>query len=134
MSIGIDLLEKLVDMGPRRRSIEIREGVEFEYFSTPVTLAERGRAQKAAKDDTVEMALQLLVVKAQTKDGQLMFNAGDIATLKHKFPASVSEGLMLQLLQDPEPEEGEAELDMKSSRRGAAKVENTLLSQSDSWI
>jgi len=119
MSIGTDLLKKLVDMGPRRRSIEIREGVEFEYWSTPVTLAERDRASKAAKDGTVEMALHLLVAKAQTKEGQRMFDAGDIAQLKHDFPASVSEGLMVQLLND---EQGE-DLDPKPS--GAASKKTT---------
>ena len=44
----------------------------------------------------------------------------DIGELRNELPASVVEALMLQLLQDAEPEEGDEALDMKSDK-GAAK-------------
>ena len=52
-------------MKPARRSVELPDGSEFEFYMTPLTLAERARAQKQAKsEDATDFALQLLVSKA----------------------------------------------------------------------
>ena len=109
-------------MKATRRAVTLPDGSEFEYFSTPVTLAQRARAQKqAGNDDAVSFALQLLVMMAQDENGQKLFAPGEIAELRNELPASVVEALMLQLLQDAEPEEVAEPLDMKSTNAGAAK-------------
>lgn len=108
MSAATDLLKKLCSMESRLRVAKIRPGVEFEYWSTPVTLAERSRAQKIAKGDTTEMALQLLISKAQDKNGQPMFHAGDIGELRHLIPASVADEILVQLVNDDEEELSQA--------------------------
>ena len=122
MGSALDRLKKSVSMASTRRAVELPDGSEFEFWSTPVTLAERTKAQKMSGggDDAVAFALQLLVAKAQDENGQKMFAPGEIAELRNELPASVVESLMLQLLQEPEAEEDE-KLDMKSTRQRAAK-------------
>jgi len=121
MGSALDRLKKSVSMAASRRAVELPDGSEFEFFMTPLTLAERGRAQKQAKsDDATDFALQLLVAKATDENGQKMFSAGEVAELRNELPASVVEALMLQLLQEPEVEE--ADVDPKSSRTSSRKT------------
>ena len=64
------------------RSVELPDGSSFEFWMTPLTIAERTRAQKQSKtDDATDFALQLLVSKAKDEDGRALFNPGDIAEL-----------------------------------------------------
>ena len=119
MGKALDRLKKAVDMKAQRRSVELPDGTEFEFHMTPLTLAERARAQKQAKsDDATDFALQLLVSKAKDQNGIPLFNPGEIAELRNALPASVVEALMLQLVGEGEEEE-EEELDMKSAESGA---------------
>jgi len=119
---ALDQLKAAVSMKPQRKSIELPNGAEFEYWMTPLTLAERARAQKQAKsDDATEFALQLLVSKAKDENGQPMFAPGEVAELRNALPASVVEALMLQLLADAPKDEEDEELDMKSDEGTAAK-------------
>ena len=100
-------------MKPARRAVELPDGSEFEFWMTPLTLAERTRAQKQAKsDDATDFALQLLVSKARDENNRPLFNVGELAELRNELPASVVEALMLQLI--GEVEEEEEELDLKS--------------------
>ena len=109
-------------MKATRKAVTLPNSEEFEFWSPPITLAQRARAQKlAGNDDATSFALQLLVMLAQDENGQKMFAPGEVAELRNELPASVVEGLMLQLLTDAEPEEGEEEMDMKSPRRSTAK-------------
>ena len=113
MGSALDRLKKSVSMASTRRAVELPDGSEFEFFSAPITLAQRTRAQKMAKtDDASDFALQLLVMMAEDENGQKMFSAGEVAELRNELPASVVEALMLQLLQDAE---GEEEVDPKPS-------------------
>jgi len=122
MSAALERLKKAVSMKPQRKSVELPDGSEFEYFSTPLTLSERARAQKAAgNDDPTSFALQLLVSKATDEAGAKQFNVGDIPELKNMLPAAVVESLMLQLLQDDEESDDE-ELDPKPSRTSSRKT------------
>ena len=96
-------------MKATRKAVTLPNSEEFEFWSPPITLAQRARAQKlAGNDDATSFALQLLVMLAQDENGQKMFAPGEVAELRNELPASVVEGLMLQLLTDAEPEEGEA--------------------------
>ena len=91
------------------RSVTLPNGEEFSFLSRPVTLAQRARAQKlAGNDSATDFALQLLVMLAEDENGQKLFGPGHVAGLRNELPASLVENLMLQLLQDPEPEDGEA--------------------------
>ena len=126
MSTALERLKKSVSMKPQRKAVDLPDGSEFEYWAPPITLAQRARAQKqAGNDDAVSFALQLLVMVAQDENGEKLFNVGDLAELRNALPASVVEALMLQLLQDAEPEEGDEELDMKSTRRSPSKGQST---------
>ena len=118
MGKALDRLKKSVSMRPQRRSVELPDGSEFEFWMTPLTLAERTRAQKQAKtDDATDFALQLLVTKARDENDRPLFNVGELAELRNELPASVVEALMLQLVGESEKEEDEA-IDMKSAEDG----------------
>ena len=108
-------------MKPQRRSVELPDGSEFEFYMTPLTLAERTRAQKQAKsDDATDFALQLLVTKARDENNRPLFTVGELAELRNELPASVVEALMLQLIGEPEEEE-EEEVTSKSTEDGASE-------------
>ena len=115
MSTALERLKKSVSMKPQRKAVDLPDGSEFEFFMTPLTLAERSRAQKQAKsDDATDFALQLLVAKATDENGGRLFNAGDLAELRNALPASVVEALMLQLLAEDQGEA--ADLNPKPSQ------------------
>ena len=109
MTSAFERLTLAVSMKPMPRSVTLPNGEEFSFLSRPVTLAQRARAQKlAGNDSATDFALQLLVMLAEDENGQKLFSPGHVAGLRNELPASLVESLMLQLLQDPEPEEGEA--------------------------
>ena len=118
---ALDKLKAAVSMKAVRKSIELPNGTDFEFWMTPLTLAERGKAQKAARsDDTTDFALQLLVSKSRDENNSPLFHQGDLAELRNSLPATVVEGLMLLLLGDQEADEEDEDFDMKSSE-GTAK-------------
>ena len=117
MGAALDRLKKSVSMKSQRRGVELPDGSEFEFYMTPLTLAERARAQKQAKsEDATDFALQLLVSKAKDQNGVPLFNQGEIADLRNTLPATVVESLMLKLI--GEQEEEEEDIDMKSAESG----------------
>ena len=125
MGKALDRLKKSVSMKAARRVVDLPDGSEFEFYMTPLTLAERARAQKQAKsDDATDFALQLLVTKARDENGRALFNVGELAELRNELPASVVEALMLQLIGEAEQEE-EEEVDMKSAESGAEEGQPT---------
>jgi len=78
----IDRLRKAANLQPVKREVEISDGSVFEMWVTPMTMAERERAQKQAKsDDAGAFALQLLLSKAQDENGKRLFSAGEIDVL-----------------------------------------------------
>jgi len=122
---ALDKLKSAVSMKPARRSVELPDGSEFEFWMTPLTLAERSRAQKQARsEDATDFALQLLVSKAKDENNTPLFHQGDLAELRNALPASVVEALMLQLIGEQEEEE-EEELDMKSNQDAAKQGQST---------
>ena len=122
---ALDRLKAAVDMKSARKVVELPDGSEFEFWMTPLTLAERSKAQKQAKsDDATDFALQLLVTKAVDENGQKLFAPAEVVELRNALPASVVEALMLQLLADAEPLDEEEELDPKPSPRNSRKTES----------
>ena len=123
MPSAFERLTTAVSMKPMPRSVTLPNGEEFSFLSRPVTLAQRARAQKlAGNDSATDYALQLLVMLAEDENGQKLFNAGHVAGLRNDLPASLVESLMLQLLAEPEPEEGEEALDPKQLSSSSKKT------------
>jgi len=107
---ALDQLMAAVTMQPQRKTIDLPNGEVFEFWMTPLTLAERTRAQKQAKsDDATDFAMQLLISKAKDSNGQPMFVAGELADLRNKLPSWLVDALLLKLLQQDEPKEDEEE-------------------------
>ena len=120
MGSALDRLKKSVSMKPQRKSVELPDGSEFEFFAPPITLAQRAKAQKqSGSDDATSFALVLLSMVATDESGQKLFQPGEIVELKNELPAAVVELLLLQLLS--ENEEEEEPTDMKSTGKAAKK-------------
>jgi len=108
----IDRLRKAANMEPIKKEVELSDGSIFELWFTPLTMAERERAQRQAKsDDASAFALQLLINKAQDENGTKLFKAGEIDILKNEVKDKDLQSLMLAIL----TEETEATDDMKST-------------------
>ena len=108
---AIEKLRKAANLEPVKKEVELSDGTIFEMYVTPLTMAERERAQRNAKsDDANSFALQLLVSKAQNADGQKLFSAGEIDVLKHEVKDKDLQQLMLGVL----TEESDVDMDPKS--------------------
>ena len=79
------------------------DGTTYEMWVTPITMAERERAQKGPKgDDANEFALRLLIAKACDENGERLFQMGEIDVLKNEVRDADLQALMLAVLQDDE--------------------------------
>jgi hypothetical protein len=108
---AIDRLRKAANLEPAKKTVELSDGSEFEMWITPLTMAERERAQKQAKsDDAVAFALQLLLTKACDETGTRLFNAAEIDILKNEVKDKDLQALMMAILTDDSEE-----LDNKST-------------------
>ena len=122
---AIDRLVAAVHMQPEKKSIELPDGSDFDFYMTPLTLAQRKRAQKQAKsDDATDFALQLLINVARDENGGPLFTAGDLSELRNSLPAKVVDALMLAILGADEDEEDEEEEEVtpKSSSKSSRKT------------
>ena len=98
---AIDRLRKAANLEPAKKSVELSDGTAFEMWVTPLTMAERERAQKQAKsDDASAFALQLLISKALDENGAKLFNPGEIDVLKNEVKDKDLQTLMLAILTD----------------------------------
>lgn len=102
---AIDRLKKAANLEAVKRTVELSDGSEFEMWVTPLTMAEREKAQKrAGSDDANAFALQLLISKAQDQNGEALFLAGEIDVLKNEVKDKDLQSLMLAILTDDEQE------------------------------
>jgi len=102
---AIDRLRKAANLEPSKREVELSDGSVFEMYVSPLTMAERERAQKQAKsDDASAFALQLLISKAKDESGKKLFSAGEIDVLKNEVKDKDLQSLMLAILNDGEDE------------------------------
>ena len=100
---AIDRLKKAANLEATKKEVELSDGSIFEMWVTPLTMAERERAQKGAKsDDANEFALRLLMTKAQDDTGQRLFNLGEIDVLKNEVKDADLQKLMLAVITDDE--------------------------------
>lgn len=117
MASALERLKKAANLTPTKRTVTLSDGTEFEFYSAPLTMAERERAQKMpGGEDTNGFALNLLVTKAVDDTGKRLFAAGEIAELKNEVMDSDLQGMMLAIITNPEDTK---ELDMKSIKGGA---------------
>ena len=102
---AIDRLRKAANLEPTKREVELSDGSTFEMYVSPLTMAERERAQKQAKSDDVSaFALQLLISKAKDENGNKLFSAGEVDILKNEVKDKDLQSLMLAILDDGEEE------------------------------
>jgi len=100
---AIDRLKKAANLEPVKKTVELSDGTSFEMWVTPLTMAERERAQKQAKsDDANAFAIQLLISKAQDENGTKLFAPGEIDVLKHEVKDADLQSLMLAVIQEEE--------------------------------
>ena len=112
-------LKKAANLTPTKRTIILSNGDEFEFWATPLTMAQREKANRDAKSDDInQFALQLLISKATDQGGQRLFGPGDLAELKNLVRDDDLQSLMLAVIQAPEDSE-EEETDIKSTRKRA---------------
>jgi hypothetical protein len=98
---ALDRLRKAANLEPAKKEVELSDGSVFEMWVTPLTMAERERAQRQAKsDDATAFALQLLLAKACDENGQKLFNVGEIDVLKNEVKDKDLQSLMLAILTD----------------------------------
>ena len=108
---AIDRLRQAANLEPKKKVVELSDGTFFEMYVTPLTMAERERAQRMAKsDDTNAFALQLLLLKALDDTGAKLFSPGEIDVLKHETKDKDLQTLMLAVIADDEA----ADMDPKS--------------------
>jgi hypothetical protein len=103
---AIDRLRKAANLDPAKKVVELSDGTEFEMYVSPLTMAERERAQRQAKsDDAGAFALQLLITKALDESGKKLFAPGEIDVLKNEVKDADLQKLMLAILSDDEDAE-----------------------------
>jgi hypothetical protein len=110
---AIDKLRKAANFEPVRQTVTLDDGSELSFYVTPLTAAEREKAQRNSKTDSAnDYALQLLVLKAKDENGESLFRSGDIPVLKQEVPDEILQQMILKVLRPNE--EGE-DIDLKSS-------------------
>ena len=98
---AIDRLKKAANLEATKKEVELTDGTVFEMWVSPLTMAERERAQKGAKsDDANEFALRLLLTKAQDENGERLFTLGEIDILKNEVRDADLQALMLAIIND----------------------------------
>jgi len=102
---ALDRLKKAANLEPIKKQVTLSDGSIFEMFVTPLTMAERERAQRQVRsDDSNGFALQLLINKALDANGTKLFNAGEIDVLKNEVKDSDLQSLMLAVINAEEEE------------------------------
>ena len=99
---ALDRLRKAANLEPKKKEVELSDGSIFEMYVTPLTMAERDRAQRLSKDDNNSFALQLLLAKALDETGRRLFNVGEIDVLKNEVKDSDLQKLMLAVITEEE--------------------------------
>ena len=91
----------------------LANGDEFIFYASPLTAAEREKAQKDSKSDTAnDFAMQLLIAKALDENGDKLFKPGDIPVLKREVEDEDLQKIILCVLKPRGSED--AEPDTKS--------------------
>ena len=111
---ALDQLKKAANLKSTKREVELKDGSIFEFYTTPLTMAERERAQAAIKnkDDMNAMGLRLFIQKALDENGRRRFSAGQYDELKNDVDDATLQKLILAVIGGDDEIE-EEELDPK---------------------
>lgn len=102
---AIERLKKAANLEPIKKTVPLSDGTDFEMWVTPLTMAERERAQKrAGSDDVNAFVLHLLITKGRDENGKALFLAGEIDVLKNEVKDKDMQSLMMAVLSDEEEE------------------------------
>jgi len=101
---ALDRLRKAANLEPVKKEVELSDGSVFEMYVTPLTMAERERAQKQTNNDANNFALQLLMQKALDENGNRLFRSGEVDVLKNEVKDSDLQKLMLAVINEDEEE------------------------------
>ena len=105
---AIDRLRKASNFEPIKQVVELVDGSEFVFYATPLTAAEREKAQKDAKSDNAsDFAMQLLISKALDENGERLFKSGDAAVLRREVEDEDVQKLILCVLRPRGSEDSE---------------------------
>ena len=107
---ALDQLKKAANLKSTKREVELKDGSTFEFYTTPLTMAERERAQAAIKnkDDMNAMGLRLFIQKALDETGRRRFSTGQYDELKNDVDDATLQKLILAVIGgDDEIEEEE---------------------------
>jgi len=99
---ALERLQKAANLEPKKKEVTLSDGSIFEMYVSPLTMAERDRAQRLSRDDDNNFALQLLMTKALDENGQRLFKAGEIDILKNEVKDSDLQKLMLAVITEKE--------------------------------
>ena len=100
---AIDRLRKAANLEATKKEVTLSDGTVFELWVTPLTLAEKERAQRMTKSDNAnEFALRLLLTKAQDETGEKLFQLGEIDVLKNEVRDSDLQKIMMCILKEEE--------------------------------
>lgn len=122
---ALERLRAAVSMAPQRKAVTLPDGSEFEWWMSPLTLAQRAKAQKlAGSDDATAFALQLLVMVAKDESGQPLFVPAELAELRNAIPAKIVDEMLLCMLdaQKKDEDEEDEEFDPKASDKPSRKT------------
>ena len=101
---ALDRLKKAANLEPVKKEVTLSDGSVFEMYVTPLTMAERERAQKQTNNDANNFALQLLMNKALDENGNRLFRSGEVDVLKNEVKDSDLQKLMLAVINEDEEE------------------------------
>ena len=99
---ALDRLRKAANLEPVKKEVTLSDGSVFEMYVTPLTMAERERAQKQTNNDANNFALQLLMQKALDENGNRLFRSGEVDVLKNEVKDSDLQKLMLAVINEEE--------------------------------
>lgn len=98
---ALDKLKKAASMAPVKKTVTLSDGSEFEFWHTPLTVAERERAAKqAGSNEPNALAMQLLLLKLLDESGERMFKAGNLAELKNDVRSLDLDRIVIELVKD----------------------------------
>lgn len=94
-----DKFARIASIDKRLRKVVELQGAEYEFFMTPLTISENQQAQALANnDDANDLAIHLLIKKAELESGQKIWDLGDFEPLKRGMSKSEVDAVLLKLL------------------------------------
>ena len=119
-------LDKLLEIAAIENKLQKRElnilGRDLSFWSRPTTIGDYQAAKRASKnpDDFLEYTVRLFVAKALDEGGQRQYQADAIPVLIRQLSMKTATEIMAAL--NPEEDEEEETLDLKSDQKGAKQA------------